>query len=165
MTVRICKPTAAVQAAAAAAASAAAAAAVAAPAAAEEGAAISGAGAGSDSSQGSGAGAAGLLAGLRQLTSLLTLELSTQDACSDAACAEYAALPHLLSLTVRRCASFGQGAPHVSDAGMRLLCSSQLGSQLTCLKLSGHAGIGDEGVRCIGRLSCLETLELRLGAW
>ena len=113
---------------------------------------------------GEAAAAAGQLAGLRQLTSLVSLELCSRDACSDAACGEYAALPRLLSLTVRRCASFGQGAPHITGAGLRLLCN-QLHGQLTSLSLSGHAGIGDNGVRCIGRLSLLQSLELRLGAW
>jgi hypothetical protein len=141
----------------------------AAAAAAEGAAALAAAGEGEEAgsaADGSGeaAAAAGQLAGLRKLTSLVTLELCSREACSDGACGEYAALPRLQSLTVRRCASFGQSAPHITDAGLRLLCS-QLRGQLTSLSLSGHAGIGDDGVRCIGGLSLLQSLELRLGSW
>lgn len=79
-------------------------------------------------------GSAGQLDGLGQLTSLVTLELSSPDAASDAVCWEVAAgpLPRLRRLAIHRCASFGDAAPAISDSGVELL-ATRLGGQLTSL--------------------------------
>lgn len=133
----------------------------------------SGSSGGWELSSGSGGGAAsssspfasaGQLAGLSQLTSLVTIELSSPDAASDAVCWEVATgpLPRLRRLAIHRCASFGHAAPAISDAGVELL-AARLGGQLTSLALSGHARISDAGVEAIAGMGQLQQLELRLG--
>lgn len=109
-------------------------------------------------------GSAGQLAGLRRLTTLVTLELACPDGASDAACWEVAAgpLPRLRRLSISHSASFGQAAPAVSDAGLELVCR-RLGGQLTSLTLAGHARITDAGVAHLAQLRLLQHLELRLG--
>lgn len=76
--------------------------------------------------------------------------------------AEIAALPRLRHLSIARCASFGAGAPSVGDAGLALLARA-LGRQLSSLSLTGHRGIGDEGLRAVARCAALRHLELHLG--
>lgn len=108
-------------------------------------------------------GTAGLLDGLSDLTTLVSLELCCHDGGSEAAVAEIAALPRLRRLSISRCASFGAGAPSVSDASLALL-SRTLGHQLSSLTLTGHHGIGDEGLHAVARCGVLRHLDLRLGA-
>lgn len=108
-------------------------------------------------------GAAGLLDGLSDLTTLVSLELCCHDGGSEAAVAEIAALPRLRRLSISRCASFGAGAPSVSDASLALL-SRTLGHQLSSLTLTGHHGIGDDGLHAVARCGVLRHLDLRLGA-
>lgn len=104
-------------------------------------------------------GSAGQLAGLSQLTSLVTLELSSPDAASDAVCWEVAVgpLPRLRRLAIHRCASFGHAAPAISDAGVELL-AARLGGQLTSLVSAmqcarcPHLGMGCFGAGCLRQL-------------
>lgn len=107
-------------------------------------------------------GPAGLLHGLSSLTSLVSLELRCHEGGSEAAVAEIAGLPRLRRLSIARCASFGVDAPSVSDAGLALL-SRALGLQLSSLALTGHRGIGDDGLHAVARCATLRHLELHLG--
>ncbi len=103
-------------------------------------------------------GSAGQLEGLGRLTSLVTLELSSSDASSDAVCWEVAAgpLPRLRRLAIHRCASFGYAAPTIGDSGVELL-AARLGGQLTSLV----SGRGRRSCICVPAVQLAGTQVLR----
>ena len=111
---------------------------------------------------GGGGGGGPTLAGLSRLTGLTSLELSCEDGASDGTCREASALPRLASLAIERCASLGNAAPSVGDAGLEALAAG-LAPRLTSLALTGCRGVSDRGVAALAGLAQLRRLELRLG--